>query len=78
MDTSYKINGSISVQGGNRVPSLNEVTFQTVSPLLVPEERCNVKPGEGVALETNFTVNCVGWQHKNDVGLIYDFRYVHV
>ena len=77
MNSSYKINGSISVQGGNKVLSLNNIIFQTASPLLVPKKSCSVKPSEGVASQTNFIVNCTGWQGEN-VGLIYDFRYAHV
>ena len=73
MNTSYKINGSINLQGGRVLQ--DEIIFQTVSPLSVPEKGCSVAPVEGFVLETNFIVNCSGWLAEH-VNLTYTFRYV--
>ena len=71
MNTNFKINASISV-GEDTFPS-NEITFKTIAPLLIPNKTCEVTPHKGVVLETNFTVDCSGWQVEN-VNLIYQFR----
>ena len=73
MNTTYKIKGSIIVEGGS--VQEDEIIFQTVSPLSVPEKGCNVTPVEGFVLTTNFTVNCSGWL-MDHVNLTFTFRYV--
>ena len=73
MNTSYKINGSIEVNGKKKYSSLNEIRFETMSPLSIPNDTCKVTPTEGVALETNFTVDCTGWQYQY-ANLTYSFR----
>ena len=76
VNTSYKINGSIEVMKGKikkKYSSFNEITFQTMSPLLIPNNTCKVTPNEGFALETNFTVDCDGWQDQY-ANLTYTFR----
>lgn len=75
MNTSYKINCFITVEGGGKIPSFKAIFFQTVAPLSVPKKRCSVTPKQGYELETNFAVNCSGW-HAKSVNLMYDFRYV--
>lgn len=73
MNTTYKIKGSIVMEEGHFME--DEIIFQTVAPLSIPNRRCSVTPLEGLVLETNFTVNCSGWttQYSN---LTYTFRYV--
>ena len=73
MNTTYKIKGSIVLEEGRFME--DEIIFQTVPPLSIPNRRCSVTPLEGLVLETNFTVNCSGWttQYSN---LTYTFRYV--
>lgn len=73
MNTTYKVKGSIIVEGGS--VQEDEIIFQTVSPLSVSEKRCNVAPVEGFVLKTNFTVNCSGWL-TDHVDLTFTFRYV--
>ena len=78
VNTSYKIKGSIEVMKGKikkKYSSFNEITFQTMSPLLTPNDTCKVTPNEGFALETNFTIDCDGWQDQY-ANLTYTFRYV--
>ena len=77
-NTSYKIKGSIEVMKGKikkKYSSFNEITFQTMSPLITPNDRCKVTPNEGFALETNFIIDCDGWQDQY-ANLTYTFRYV--
>ena len=73
MNTTYKIRGSIIMEEGRFME--DEIVFQTVSPLSIPNKRCSVTPVEGLVLETNFTVNCSGWAAKHS-NLTYTFRYV--
>jgi len=73
MNTTYKINGSIILEGGRVLE--DEIIFQTISPLSVPKKGCNVTPVEGFVLETNFIVNCSGWLAEH-VNLTYTFRFV--
>lgn len=76
VNTSYKINSSIEVMKGKikkKYSSFNEITFQTTSPLLIPNHTCKVTPNEGFALETDFTVDCDGWQDQY-ANLTYTFR----
>ena len=78
LNTSYKIKGSIEVMKGKikkKYSSFNEITFQTMSPLITPNDTCKVTPNEGFALETNFTIDCDGWQDQY-ANLTYTFRYV--
>ena len=72
-NTSYKINGSIEVNGKKTYPSLNEITFKTMPPLLVPNNTCKVTPSVGVAYSTNFTVDCAGWQYQSS-NRTYSYR----
>ena len=75
MNTTFKINGSIILEGGRVLE--DEIIFHTVSPLPVPKKGCNVTPVEGFVLETNFTVNCSGWLVEH-VNLTYTFRFVRL
>ena len=72
-NTSYKIKGSVHLEGGNVAE--DEIVFQTIVPLSRPteNERCSIKPIEGLALETEFAVNCSGW-HILNPSLTYSFR----
>lgn len=71
MNTTYMINGSITLDGG--IVLADDIKFRTVAPLAVPIKGCNVQPDEGVVFTTNFTVNCSGW-YKENANLSYDFR----
>ena len=71
MNTTYKINGSITLEGG--IAHADDIKFRTVAPLSVPMKGCNVQPDEGVVFMTNFTVDCSGWLKEN-ANLSYDFR----
>ena len=71
MNATYKIKGSIIMEGGNVLE--DDLTFRTVKPLSVPKNRCSVKPKEGFVLKTNFSVDCSGWHDENKY-LTYNFR----
>lgn len=71
MNTTYKIKGSIIMEGG--IEREDDITFQTVKPLSVPKKRCSVQPVEGFVLKTNFSVDCSGWHAENKY-LTYNFR----
>ncbi|KAL9952071.1 hypothetical protein ACROYT_G039275 [Oculina patagonica] len=73
MNTTYMINGSITLDGG--IVLAGDIKFRTVAPLAVPIKGCNVQPDEGVVFTTNFTVNCSGW-YKENGNLSYDFSYI--
>ncbi|XP_078351488.1 polycystin-1-like protein 2 [Oculina patagonica] len=72
MNTTYKIKGSITMEGG--IEREDDITFQTVKPLSVPKKRCSVQPVEGFVLKTNFSVDCSGWHTENKY-LTYNFSY---
>lgn len=74
MSSTYKIIGSVIVKDEQEMK--DDIIFQTVWPLSVPNEGCSVTPDEGFVLKTNFTVNCSGWFAEH-VNLTYTFRYVH-
>ena len=71
MNTAYKIAASIKMAGGYFRD--DSMVFQTVAPLEVPKEKCNVQPKEGFVMKTLFFVNCSGWRIGND-NLTFKFR----
>ena len=73
MNTRYKINASVEVNGKKNYSSLNETRFKTISPLSVPNNTCKVTPSVGVAYSTNFTVDCAGWQYQS-ANRTYSYR----
>ena len=77
-DTSRRINYVVKVTAKLEDEMTAEANFSFIvnSPpkRLSPKTSCDVRPGEGEAISTNFFIMCWSW-YDVDQPLTYDFRY---